>query len=198
MRLYDATNGVSLTIHNTDRDLRRSGMKHYATAGQTDGGERRSIVNAIAATAMTGNVDPWSHMVFWLEKMAEYVDRPDHASSKRAHRADAISGPAHRSIVADGERAKVAPAVTASITVVERFSANSVSITWRDSQAGNYCEQLWVRRISKSQGVCALTGARIVRGDAVYGLASRATRRPMNLAQMILARPIEEIGQASY
>ncbi|MFM0204061.1 DUF3331 domain-containing protein [Paraburkholderia fungorum] len=155
-------------------------------------------MSAIAATAMTGDVDPWSHMVFWLEKMAEYVDRPDHALNNRTHRAGAISSPVHRSIVADGERAKVAPAVTASITVVERFSANSVSITWRDSRAGNYCEQLWVRRISRSQGVCALTGARIARGDAVYGPASRATRRPMNLAQMILARPIEEIGQASY
>ncbi|MFM0503521.1 DUF3331 domain-containing protein [Paraburkholderia caffeinilytica] len=149
-------------------------------------------MSAIAATAMTGNVDPWSHMVLWLERMAEYVDRPDHALSKRVHRTDAVSSSAHRSIVADRERAKAAPAVTASVTVVERFSANSVSITWRDSRAGNYCEQLWVRRISKSKGICALTGARIVRGDAVYGPTSRTTHRPMNLAQMILARPIEE------
>jgi hypothetical protein len=79
------------------------------------------------------------------------------------------------------------------VTFVERFSAKSVSITWRDSTAANYCEQLWIRRIARSQGVCAITGNSIVRGDAVYGPAGRTAARPANAAQMVLAEAIEDL-----
>jgi len=96
---------------------------------------------------------------------------------------------------AAAERARTAStrARSAIVTFVERFSAKSISITWRDSTAANYCEQLWVRRIARSQGVCALTGTTIARGDAVYGPASRAADRPTNCAQMVLARVLEDL-----
>ncbi|MBN3756695.1 DUF3331 domain-containing protein [Paraburkholderia sp. Tr-20389] len=81
----------------------------------------------------------------------------------------------------------------AVITFVERFGAKSISITWRDSTAGRYTEQLWVRRIARSRGVCALTGAEIVRGDAVYGPFSRPSSRPRNMSQMILAELLDDL-----
>ncbi|MBP0589629.1 DUF3331 domain-containing protein [Paraburkholderia sp. LEh10] len=81
----------------------------------------------------------------------------------------------------------------AVITFVERFGAKSISITWRDSTAGRYTEQLWVRRIARSRGVCALTGTVIVRGDAVYGPFSRPSSRPLNMSQMILAKQLDDL-----
>jgi hypothetical protein len=103
------------------------------------------------------------------------------------------TGRARRGAAADRARAPSTLAETAVVTFVERFSPKSVSITWRDSTAANYCEQLWIRRIARSQGVCALTGNSIVRGDAVYGPAGRTAARPANAAQMVLAEAIEEL-----
>jgi hypothetical protein len=100
---------------------------------------------------------------------------------------------ARRSAAADRARAPSASAESAVVTFVERFTSKSVSITWRDSTAANYCEQLWIRRIARSQGVCALSGNSIVRGDAVYGPAGRTAARPANAAQMVLAEAIDEL-----
>lgn len=116
-------------------------------------------------------------------------------SAQRAGRE--CTGRVRRSAAADRARAPSALAKSAVVTFVERFTAKSVSITWRDSTAANYCEQLWIRRIARSQGVCALTGNSIVRGDAVYGPAGRTAARPANAAQMVLAEAIEYLEGAA-
>lgn len=155
--------------------------------------------------------DPWSFVIAGLKDGAEAA--PNTRGSAGAAQPPAVAaqdateeprqsasrsgrectGRARRGAAADRARAPSALAESAVVTFVERFSAKSVSITWRDSTAANYCEQLWIRRIARSQGVCALTGNSIVRGDAVYGPAGRTAARPANAAQMVLAEAIEEL-----
>jgi hypothetical protein len=98
-----------------------------------------------------------------------------------------------RGSVVERTRTPVTRPKSTRVTFVERFTAKSVSITWRDATAANYSEQLWIRRIARSHGVCALTGAAIVRGDAVYSPAGRTAMRPANCAQMVLARLLDEL-----
>jgi hypothetical protein len=144
-------------------------------AGLKDGaGPLSSAVNAGAAR---------------VDKTAQDVTEEPRQPASRSGRE--CSNRARRGAAADRARAPAALAESAVVTFVERFSPKSVSITWRDSTAANYCEQLWIRRIARSQGVCALTGNSIVRGDAVYGPAGRTAARPANAAQMVLAEAIE-------
>jgi hypothetical protein len=146
------------------------------------------------ATSMTPPADPWSVVISWLKKCAadesHIVDRP----RQPVHRIprDGVS-PARRSIAAERARTQPAIAKSAIVTFVERFTPKSVSITWRDATAANYSEQLWIRRIARSHGVCALTGATIVRGDAVYSPAGRTAAPPANCAQMVLASVLEDL-----
>jgi hypothetical protein len=157
--------------------------------------------------------DPWSFVIAGLKEGAEPASSMTAAGSAEAIEADEdadddthqsgsrsgreCAGRARRAVAADRARAPSTLAETAVVTFVERFTPKSVSITWRDSTAANYCEQLWIRRIARSQGTCALTGHHIVRGDAVYGPAGRTAARPANAAQMVLAEAIEELEAAA-
>jgi len=151
--------------------------------------------------------DPWAFVIAGLKDSAEPVSKAAGVSEAKVNAASQdvaeeprqsasrsgreCTGRVRRGAAADRARAPAAVAESAVVTFVERFSPKSVSITWRDSTAANYCEQLWIRRIARSQGVCALTGNSIVRGDAVYGPAGRTAARPANAAQMVLAEAIE-------
>jgi Domain of unknown function (DUF3331) len=145
------------------------------------------------ATTLRPAADPWAAVISRLK--VDGADSSAHGTDKvsqpmRQARREGATG-THRGCA--GERARTPPtrAKTTRVTFVERFSAKSVSITWRDATAANYCEQLWIRRIARSNGVCALTGAAIVRGDAVYSPAGRTAMRPANCAQMVLATVLE-------
>jgi hypothetical protein len=139
--------------------------------------------------------DPWTTTISRLGKPTEADLRS--ALMDKSDRCD--SGPcaaraARRTAAVDRKKSQTAAGEHsgAVITFVERFGAKSVSITWRDSTAGRYTEQLWVRRIARSRGVCALTGEEIVRGDAVYGPFSRPSSRPRNMSTMILAKLLDD------
>jgi len=147
-----------------------------------------------STAAMKPPADPWAAVISWLKDSAAGESHAESGPNWPLRRIRHEGGGAARHRAA-AERARTAStrARSAIVTFVERFSAKSISITWRDSTAANYCEQLWVRRIARSQGVCALTGTTIARGDAVYGPASRAADRPTNCAQMVLARVLEDL-----
>jgi hypothetical protein len=174
--------------------------------------------NAPKVSALTPPrlADPWAVVIAGLkESAAPAQDETGASDSKESqgaasgkHTQNAARKPAtrsgrdcanqaRRSAAADRARAPSASAKSVVVTFVERFSPKSVSITWRDATAANYCEQLWIRRIARSQGVCALTGSSIVRGDAVYGPAGRTAARPANATQMVLAEAIEELEAAA-
>ena len=167
---------------NAEPELRRTEAM-YADAG-------RETVGGGSAPALR---DPWATTISRLGKTysqdikASSTDKCDNGAcaARAARRTPAIERAQTKA--SQGEHS------AAVITFVERFGAKSISITWRDSTAGRYTEQLWVRRIARSRGVCALTGADIVRGDAVYGPFSRPSSRPRNMAQMILATLLDDL-----
>lgn len=146
------------------------------------------------ATAMRLSSDPWTAVISWLIDAADGSRATGQSiRSVPSIRRDA-SGTSRRRIAAEREKTPVKNVKTASITVVERFNATSVSITWRDATAENYCEQLWIRRISRTEGICVLTGSVVVPGDAIYSPAGRSACRLTNGAQMALAVALERIA----
>lgn len=144
-----------------------------------------------AATPAPALRDPWATTISRLGKAPAQDIKigPSDKCDKGACAARA----ARRTAAIERTQAAASEHSGAVITFVERFGAKSISITWRDSTAGRYTEQLWVRRIARSRGVCALTGAEIVRGDAVYGPFSRPSSRPRNMSQMILAELLDDL-----
>ena len=188
------------------RTATRNGRLKVDAVQRHDGTERVFSPNAdalpaTAAAAMASTLtparlaDPWAFVIAGLKDSAEPVSKAAGVSEAKVNAASQdvaeeprqsasrsgreCTGRVRRGAAADRARAPAAVAESAVVTFVERFSPKSVSITWRDSTAANYCEQLWIRRIARSQGVCALTGNSIVRGDAVYGPAGRTAARPV-------------------
>jgi hypothetical protein len=77
----------------------------------------------------------------------------------------------------------------ACVAVLERPSASSALVSWRDSTLCSYGFQLWHRSVSRRSGICALSGCEIRRGDSVY--QPRSHPRPLNACAMILSSHIE-------
>jgi Domain of unknown function (DUF3331) len=78
------------------------------------------------------------------------------------------------------------------VTLVERLSPSCISVCWLDSTASNYREQRWTRRMSSTQGICALSGCHISSGEYVYGPTCKVSCIPENRYAMILARVVED------
>ncbi|WP_408405825.1 DUF3331 domain-containing protein [Paraburkholderia sediminicola] len=74
----------------------------------------------------------------------------------------------------------------ASVTDVERRSDKTIAVCWTDAMFGRYTEQLWVIGVARRKSTCALTGATIRRGDAVYRPRLTASHVPTNSEAMIL------------
>lgn len=76
------------------------------------------------------------------------------------------------------------------VQVLERTSPSCVALSWTDGTC-RYIHQPWQLAATRKSGVCALTGARIVRGHLVYqpdGTQAAA----MNAHLMILREAIED------
>lgn len=72
------------------------------------------------------------------------------------------------------------------IEVIERATALTITVSWSDSLACRYGEQIWIRRQAVTMGECVLTGRAIRPGDEIY--QPRATRpAPLNRDAMMLA-----------
>jgi len=80
------------------------------------------------------------------------------------------------------------------ITVLECCDGFA-SIEWNDPTQGHYAEQRWQRCIARRNGICALSGESIVRGDCVYQPA-RKLAKPVNSCAMILARALPIVEQS--
>jgi hypothetical protein len=195
-RIGTAT-GTAAEVRRPAHANRRASADQETRLGDSFyGNVRRESSNAESDTAVVSRGDPWAATISRLGKPANREtpttiasERCDHSqgpSAARVARRNAAIERAQGQAVGGQNSAAV-------ITFVERFGAKSISITWRDSTAGRYTEQLWVRRIARSRGVCALTGANIVRGDAVYGPFSRPAMRPRNVSQMILAELLDDL-----
>lgn len=76
--------------------------------------------------------------------------------------------------------------LNATIEILDRPSAVSVILSWRDPTHCNYGYQTWQKRVARQVGVCALSGLPIQHGDAIYR-PGPGGRRPSNASAMILA-----------
>ncbi|TKC80191.1 DUF3331 domain-containing protein [Trinickia terrae] len=82
---------------------------------------------------------------------------------------------------------------TCVVRVVERVSNKIVVVYWCDPTACRYGDQLWKADVAKRRGRCALSGAPIETGDAIY--RPRPTRpRPVNATAMMLASEVERVS----
>ena len=76
------------------------------------------------------------------------------------------------------------------VRVIERQTAQAVTLDWRDSTNCCYREQLWVASRSRVCARCALSGAPILPGDEIF--RPRPTRpAPRNVGAMILATAVD-------
>lgn len=78
--------------------------------------------------------------------------------------------------------------------VIERPSSSSATISWCDTTSCRYVEQVWRACIARMPGICALSGARINPGDAIYK-PGRARSTPANADEMILSSVVNGVEQ---
>ncbi|WP_256701887.1 DUF3331 domain-containing protein [Burkholderia sp. SRS-W-2-2016] len=78
-----------------------------------------------------------------------------------------------------------------TVTVDERLADYSFALSWSDSTRCHYREQVWKRALAKKAGICALSGASIRKGDAVFRPEDRRYRDPLNAGAMILAASLD-------
>ncbi|WP_084069341.1 DUF3331 domain-containing protein [Paraburkholderia heleia] len=77
-------------------------------------------------------------------------------------------------------------ASAAHMEIVERHSESLLSVCWCDATLGRYGAQLWKLTKARCRAVCALSGAPIRRGDAVYRPWARG-HAPANADWVVLA-----------
>ena len=120
--------------------------------------------------------DPWLRMISLLQVCsAPSADIPRVPAESDGRRRRSGLGPA-------------APCENqgSTVNIIDRPSSNTVTIAWRDATRGSYGDQLWRRIRARSHGVCAISGAFILRGESVF---SPWPARPpsANAGAMILA-----------
>jgi hypothetical protein len=76
------------------------------------------------------------------------------------------------------------------VRVIDRPSALTLTLDWRDSTRCCYREQLWVSARARVSGKCAMSGAAIVPGDEIFR-PRPARPTPRNVNAMILAAAVE-------
>jgi|OM-RGC.v1.024797512 Domain of unknown function (DUF3331). len=82
-----------------------------------------------------------------------------------------------------------------SISVLERPTADTVMISWRDACTGHYGYQKWRLFTTRKRGVCALSGQPIEIGDSVYAPQLLGST-PGNAAAMVLAACLDAARSA--
>jgi len=78
------------------------------------------------------------------------------------------------------------------VPILERLSQTTIAVSWCDATAGHYGDQIWTAGIADRRALCALTGAYIHRGDAVYRPRRSRTQLPANFDRMILASALPQ------
>ncbi len=82
-----------------------------------------------------------------------------------------------------------------SVRVIDRPSALTVTLDWRDSTRCCYREQLWVSARARVSGRCAMSGAAILPGDEIFR-PRPARPTPRNVGAMVLASAVNACASA--
>jgi hypothetical protein len=78
------------------------------------------------------------------------------------------------------------------VRVVDRVTAKTVVVYWCDATSCRYGDQVWRMGVTKRRGRCALSGAPINAGDAVYR-PRQGRLPPVNAGAMMLAFEVERV-----
>jgi hypothetical protein len=77
------------------------------------------------------------------------------------------------------------------VSLIEWSTATTVTLAWRDSTRCSYGDQVWHLTRARKDGVCAISGRAIHRGEAVF--KPRITRpAPINADAMILDSVLQD------
>jgi hypothetical protein len=72
------------------------------------------------------------------------------------------------------------------VKVLEKPTSTTATVAWFDSTSCHYGDQSWSLRVARSNGICALTGEAVRKGDRVYQPRTSG-HRPLNANAMILS-----------
>jgi hypothetical protein len=97
---------------------------------------------------------------------------------------------APKSISSSGQRCKNV-CCSVIFSSIERAGPGRLLVSWHEATIGKYSEQRWLRCVSRSRGVCALSGKPVRRGDIVYRPSTRSALKPVNIGAMILETSID-------
>ncbi|RAR67905.1 uncharacterized protein DUF3331 [Paraburkholderia unamae] len=78
------------------------------------------------------------------------------------------------------------------IQILERLSAQAVSVAWAHPCSGYVGCQTWRRSKARKHGVCSLTGEQVRRGEPIYKI-SRSVSSACSVGGMLLARHVDAI-----
>ncbi|ACD16098.1 DUF3331 domain-containing protein [Paraburkholderia phytofirmans] len=78
------------------------------------------------------------------------------------------------------------------VSLIERTTALTVTIAWRDPTSCFYGAQVWRIANAKVSGTCVLSGQRIRRGDRIFH-PQRSKPAPVNARAMILESALNAI-----
>ncbi|MCC8395953.1 DUF3331 domain-containing protein [Paraburkholderia sp. MMS20-SJTR3] len=137
--------------------------------------------DAFAADSAAWVRDPWRQVVLDLCRAPAFsVGAPFRARARQPEPARCWPPGARQQTSGNG-----------TVTVVERLADYAFALSWSDSTRCHYREQVWKRALAKKAGICALSGASIRKGDAVFRPEDRRYRDPLNAGAMILAASLD-------
>jgi hypothetical protein len=128
--------------------------------------------------------DPWSQTLFLLDALSKAGKTGRDAAERGSIR------PRLRPFDDDDE-----PKREANIRVLDRPTSRTAIVTWGDPTSCHYGDQVWRVARAARDGLCALSGQQIHRGDVVYRPShyrpAPANAGSMMLAQCVLVAPID-------
>ena len=133
----------------------------------------------------------WQQTIDLLSAASEAVN--DSEDMERSRSCRPVPGTRSASDAANRRRAATRTWDAQGITLIRRHDPESITVCWSDPTYGRYSDQLWRVCTARRSSVCALTGEKIRRGDAVFRPSPNRRHRPANADAMILASKLDNL-----
>lgn len=118
--------------------------------------------------------DPWKHAIDMLKQTSDSWSLTGFQSSRLSAKERVLLGsPSRRRL-------------NTVVKVLDKPTSTTATVAWLDSTSCHYGDQMWSLRTARIDGICALTGAPVSKGDTVYQPRSYGFR-PCNAEEMILS-----------
>jgi hypothetical protein len=127
-------------------------------------------------------IDPWIQTIQLLSPGSQLPDVDDQRTFTARRRA---SSGCKSAFSADPSHHQV-------VSLIERTTSSTATFAWRDPTSCSYGEQIWRAARAKVSGICAISGARIKRGDLIFH-PQRSKLAPANAGAMILASALNDV-----